>query len=156
MAAVDPPAPAHKLKLLIDTNVLLDVVLERKPWVEDGTALLDGLAKARADGYVASHTIPTVYDVVARARSRAAATTATSDLLQLLTVVPLDNAGFQRALALNLKDFEDAAQAAACLEVGADCLVTRNPTDYDGAPVTLRSAGEALALLPPPVPDTPA
>jgi hypothetical protein len=64
--------------------------------------------------------------------------------------VPLGNAAFQRALALNLKDFEDAAQAAACLEAGADCLVTRNPRDYKGAPVTLRSAGEALALLPSP------
>jgi len=155
MAAVDRPAPAHRLRLLIDINILLDVVLERKPWVEDATALLDAIAKGQADGYVASHTIPTVYYVVARERSRAAATTATSDLLQLLTVVPLSNAGFQRALALSLKDFEDAAQAAACLEVGADCLVTRNPTDYHSAPVTLRSAGEALALLPPPTPGTP-
>jgi predicted nucleic acid-binding protein len=148
MAAADRE-PAHRLKLLIDTNILLDVVLERKPWVEDATALLDAIAKGQAEGYVASHTIPTVYYVVARARNRAAAATATSDLLQLLTVVPLDNAALQRALALNLKDFEDAAQAAAALEVGADCLVTRNPTDYKGAAVIPRSAGEALALLPP-------
>lgn len=150
MAPGDGPPTAHRLTFLIDTNVLLDVVLERKPWVEDATALLDAIAKGWADGFVASHTIPTVYYVVARERDRASATTATSDLLQLLTVVPLDNAGFQRALALGLKDFEDAAQAAACLTVGADCLVTRNPADYRGAPVTLRSAGEALALLPPP------
>jgi predicted nucleic acid-binding protein len=149
MAVGERAAPAKRQKLLIDTNILLDVVLERKPWVEDATALLDAIARGRAEGYVASHTIPTVYYVVARERDRTAATTATTDLLQLLTVVPLDDAGFQRALTLSVKDFEDAAQAAACLEVGADCLVTRNPADYRGAPVTLRSAGEALALLPP-------
>lgn len=135
--------------LLLDTNVLLDVMLERTPWVEDATTLLDALARGRGAGYVASHTIPTVYYLVARARDRAAAATATSDLLQLLTVVPLDNAGFQRALGLGLRDFEDGAQAAACLQIGADCLVTRKAGDYAGAPVTLRTAGEALALLAP-------
>lgn len=133
--------------LLIDSNVLLDVVLNRRPWAEDATGLLDAVAKGRAIGYVAGHTIPTVYYVVANERDRAAAATVVSDMLELLTVVPLDNAGFQRALGLGLRDFEDAAQAAACLEVGADSLVTRNPKDYGKAPVTLRTAGEVLALL---------
>jgi predicted nucleic acid-binding protein len=149
MAAAEPPPDGPALTVLLDSNILLDVVLERRPWVEDATALLDAVARGRARGYVASHTVPTVYYVVARERDRAAAATAAGDLLQLLTVVPLDNAGFQRALALGLPDFEDAAQAAACLQVGADVLVTRNPKDYAGAPVTLRTAGETLALLPP-------
>lgn len=147
--AIDPAVPPPGPKLLLDINIVLDVVLERRPWVEDATALLDAIAKGRAAGYVASHTIPTVYYVVAHERDRAAATTATSDLLRLLSVVPLDNGAFQRALASNLKDFEDGVQAAACLEVAADCLVSRNPSDYRAAPVTVRSAGEALALLPP-------
>lgn len=138
---------ADRLKLLIDTNVLLDVVLERKPWVDDATALLDAIAKGRAEGYVAGHAVTTVYYVVERERNRILAANAVSDLLQLLTAVPLGNSDFQRALGLGLRDFEDGTQAAACLQVGADCLVTRNPKDYKGAPVTLRSAGEALALL---------
>jgi predicted nucleic acid-binding protein len=149
MATAEPPTTVPRLALLIDTNVLLDVVLERRPWVEEATALLDAVAKGRAAGYVASHAMPTVYYVVARERNRAAAATATSDLLQLLTVVPLDNAGFQRALGLGLRDFEDGAHAAACLQVGADYLVTRNPKDYQEAPLTLCTAGEALALLRP-------
>jgi predicted nucleic acid-binding protein len=141
-------APAGpKPKLLIDTNVLLDVVLEREPWVEDATALLDAIAKGRAAGYVAGHAVTTLYYVVERSRHRTVAATAVSDLLQLVTVVPLSNADFQRALGLGLRDFEDACQVAACLEVGADNLVTRNPKDFKGAPVTLRSAGEVLALL---------
>jgi predicted nucleic acid-binding protein len=140
-------SPAPKLRLLVDTNVLLDLVLEREPWVEEATALLDAVAKGRAEGYVAGHAVTTVYYVVERARDRTLATTAVSDLLQLLAVVPLGNADFQRALGLGLRDLEDGSQAAACLQIGADCLVTRNPKDYKGAPVTLRSAGEVLGLL---------
>lgn len=140
-----PVAP--RAKLLIDTNVVLDVVLERVPWVEDATALLDAIAKGRAEGYVGGHAVTTVHYVVERERGRAIAATAVSDLLELLPVVPLGAADFQRALGLGLRDYEDAVQVAACLQVGADFLVTRNPKDYRGAPVATRSAGEVLALL---------
>lgn len=138
---------ARKLKFLIDTNILLDVVLERPPWVADATGLLDAIAKGRAEGYIAGHAVTTVYYVVERARDRTLAATAVSDLLQLLAVVPLGSADFQRALGLGLRDFEDGCQVAASLQVGADSLVTRNPKDFKGAPVALHSAGEALALL---------
>jgi hypothetical protein len=69
------------------------------------------------------------------------------DILQLLEVVELGEPEFQRALALGLADFEDAVQAAACLEVGAEYLVTRNGKDFKGAPVTTKTAGEVLAIL---------
>ena len=143
----DTSTPVPKVRLLIDTNIVLDIVLERDPWVEDATALLDAVAKGRADGYVGSHAVTTVHYVVERERSRAVAATAVSDLLQLLSVVPLGTADFQRALGLGLRDYEDAVQVAACLQIGADYLVTRNAKDYKGAPVTARSAGEVLALL---------
>ncbi|MBA2593846.1 MAG: PIN domain-containing protein [Gammaproteobacteria bacterium] len=146
MAVTDPVPPIPRL--LIDTNVVLDVLLERVPWVEDATALLDAIAKGQAEGHLASHAITTVYYIVERERNRAVAATAVSDLLQLLSVVPLASAAFQRALGLGLRDYEDGVQAAA-LQMGADCLVTRNAKDFKGAPLTVRSPGEVLALLGP-------
>jgi predicted nucleic acid-binding protein len=68
--------PRVTLKLLIDTNVILDVVLDRKPWVEDATALLDAIAKGRAEGYVAAPAVTTVSYVVGRERTRTLAATA--------------------------------------------------------------------------------
>ncbi len=133
--------------LLVDTNVVLDVVLERRAWVEDASALLDAIAKGHAVGYVASHAVTTVHYIVERERDRSVAGTAVSDLLDLLQVVPLSSADFRRAVGLGLSDFEDAVQVAACLQAGADFLVTRNPKDFKGAPVSTRSPGEILALL---------
>lgn len=133
--------------VLVDTNVLLDVILDRDPWAEDATTLLDKIAKGEAHGYVAGHAITTVHYLVERAKGRAAAATAVSDLLDILTVVPLEETDFQRALSLGLKDYEDGVQAAACLKVGARFLVTRNERDFKGALVTPRSSGEVLALL---------
>lgn len=144
-----PPAepPAALPKLLLDTNVVLDVILARAPWDADAVLLLDAISRGHATGFVAGHAVTTVHYIVERARGHMAAITAVGDLLQLVDVVALDRADFQRALSLGLADYEDAVQAAAYLRIGADALVTRNPRDFKRAPVVTRSAGEVLALL---------
>lgn len=142
------PVTAEPTSLLLDTNVILDVLLAREPWVEDATYLLNAIAQRSLLGFVAGHAVTTVYYVVERARDRRTAVTAISDLLQVVAVVPLASEDFHRALAIGLRDFEDAVQASACLRVGAHFLVTRNPRDFSGAPVALRSPAEARALVP--------
>ena len=133
--------------LLVDTNVILDVILKRAPWAEEGVLILDAVARGAARGFVAGHAVTTVHYIVEREVGLAAANTAVSDLLQLLTVVALDGADFQRALALGLEDYEDAVRVAAYLKIGADYLVTRNARDYRRTPVTVLSSGEVLALI---------
>lgn len=141
-----PPVGEPPL-LLLDTNVLLDVILDREPWVREAALLLDSIAKGLARGAIAGHALTTVHYIVERARGRTSAVTAMSDLLELLEVVPLDRNDFQRALALGLRDFEDAVQAAACLSAGAEMLVTRNASDFKGSPVATRSPAEARAAI---------
>jgi len=135
------------ITLLVDTNVVLDVVLDRQPWAADAATLLAAIERGLARGWVAGHTVTTIYYIVEKLRGRSVAATAVTDLLQLLSVVPITATDFQRALGLALRDFEDGVQAAACLSRGADYLVTRNPKDFHGAPVTTRAPGEVLALL---------
>ena len=134
-------------RLLLDTNVVLDVILARAPWDADAVLLLDSISRSLASGFVPGHAVTTVHFVVERHKVRTAAVTAVSDLLQLLDVVELSRADFQRALALGLADYEDAVQVAACLKIGADVLVTRNAKDYKGGPVVTRLPGEVLAQL---------
>jgi predicted nucleic acid-binding protein len=140
--------PSARPRLLIDINVILDVVLARQPWVDDSAGILDALSQNRAIGFVAGHAITTIYYVVQRRSDRVAATTAVSDLLQICDVVPSSGADFRRALTLGLGDFEDAVTVAAALTSGADYLVTRNGKDFRGVPITVRSPGTVLALLP--------
>lgn len=146
--AVREPRASGPSSVLIDTNVVLDVILDRAPWANDATVLLDLIATSRTRGYVAGHAVTTVYYIVERERGRTTAVTAVGDLLEILEVVPLESADFQRALAMGLGDYEDAVQAAACLKVGASFLVTRNQRDFKGAPVASRSPAEVLALFP--------
>ena len=133
--------------LLVDTNVILDVILKRAPWAAEAVLILDAIARGTARGFVAGHAITTVHYIVEREAGRTAANTGVSDLLQVLAVVPLDGTDFQRALALGLRDYEDAVQVAACLKAGADYLVTRNGKDYKGGLVTAHTPGEVLGIL---------
>lgn len=68
------------MKLLIDTNVILDVILAREPWVGDAQAVLDAIERGRAHGYVASNAITTV-DYVEEAGQAAASLKVGADYL---------------------------------------------------------------------------
>lgn len=135
------------MKLLVDTNVFLDVILERKDLMRESAAVLDAIEDGRADGYVSSHALTTIHYIVAKANGRAAAATAISDVLDLCEVVAVNEADFQRALALGLKDFEDGVQVAAALHVGADYLVSRNEKDFKDSPIGVRSPTTIAGLL---------
>lgn len=135
------------MKLLVDTNVFLDVILERKDLMRESAAVLDAIEDGRAEGYVSSHALTTIHYIVAKANGRAAAATAISDVLDLCEVVAVNEADFQRALALGLKDFEDAVQVAAALHVGADYLVSRNERDFKDSPIEVRSPATIAILL---------
>lgn len=141
------------MKLLVDTNVLLDVILERKNLMRASAAVLDAIEDGRARGYVSSHAVTTLHYIVAKANGSAAAVTALSDVLDLCEVVAVNEADFRRALALGLKDFEDAVQVAAALHVGADYLVSRNEKDFRNSPIDVRSPTTIAVLLS--VPDPP-
>jgi len=135
------------VKLLLDINVVLDVILARSPWAGEAAALLSAVEEGRAEGYVAGHAITTIHYIVAEEKGRQAAATAVTDLLRLVQIVPLGDADFHQALILGLADFEDAVQAAAALKIGADYLVTRNERDFRGISVPIRAAGEVLPLI---------
>lgn len=140
-------APSVILTLLVDINVVLDVVLARAPWASESAELLDAVARGAARGFIAGHTVTTVHYITERASGRTAAITAVADLLDICEVVPVVSADFRRALALGLRDFEDAVQVVAALHVGADYLVSRNAKDFKGAPVLVRASAELLPLL---------
>jgi predicted nucleic acid-binding protein len=135
------------VKLLLDINVLLDVLLDREPWSEAASQLLSAIESAETQGSVAPHTLPTIYYVMAQSRDRSIAAAAVTDLLRILDVAPLTKADYQKALALPIPDFEDAIQAAAASKLGVDYLVTRNEKDFRGAAVPVSDPATVLALL---------
>jgi len=80
------------MKILIDTNIILDIVLERQPFVEPAIRLLETAQRANIVLYVTATTITDLYYIIRRAKDRATALNFIVDLLQFgefSTVSPL-------------------------------------------------------------------
>lgn len=135
------------MRLLLDINVVLDVALNRAPFVQDSALLLNAVDQGRAEGFVAAHTITTAFYVTAKLQGVQVAMGAISQLLGIVDVVPADRGDLLRAISLGWRDFEDAVQAVSAENIAADAIVTRDPKDFQGATITVRSPAEVLALL---------
>ena len=136
------------MKVLLDINILLDVVLERSPWYPAAAQLLSAVDEGHVLGFVAGHTLPTVHYVVEKARDRTTAAAAITDLLRVVDVVPVEKEDFHQALVLPVDDFEDAVQLAPALKIGAEYIVTRNEKDFQQGSVPPIRAERLLSLLP--------
>lgn len=134
-------------RLLVDLNVVLDVLLDRRPHVESSAAIWARVEKGAAEGFLPAHGFTTVHFLAAQAHDRAFARRAVNDLLQVFRVAPVDEAVLRAATLSPLADFEDAVCAASGVAVGCELIVTRNTADFRGAPLPALDPVAALALL---------
>lgn len=128
------------MKILIDTDVLLDVALARKPHLAASAAVLEW-AEAGGEACVAWHTLTNCSYLLKGGRSFLV------DLLKLVEVATVGTSDAGRALALPMSDVEDAFQVAAALAWNADFIITRNLPDYRRSPITAISPTDFLKKL---------
>ncbi|MFZ0548825.1 MAG: PIN domain-containing protein [Candidatus Promineifilaceae bacterium] len=138
---------AAKPHILVDLNVIIDVVQIRQPFYKDSAALLDAVVRKKADGWLAAHSLTTLFYIIGRYHNRAAAATILTTLLQSFTVAPVDDAVIRKALSWGWTDFEDAVQMAAADAVKTDYLITRNLADFQSGPIPVIQPTTFLALL---------
>lgn len=135
------------MKLFLDTNVLLDVLAQRTPWMQDSAALLSLVDTGQIQGFVAAHTITTLHYLLSKHLSRDKASAALVELVDLVQIATVDAAVIQKGLSLGWPDFEDAVQAVCALEIGADYFVTRNPQDFSALSIPVVNPSEVLHFL---------
>ncbi len=135
------------MRLLLDTNVVLDVLAARQEWLEESAAVLGLVEAGEAEGRVAAHTVTTLEYLLKRHLSAARASAVLVDLLEVVRAVSVDHERLLEALSLGWPDFEDAVQAVCAVAAGADYIVTRNPTDFKAVTIPAVTPAELLAVL---------
>ena len=133
--------------ILIDTDVLIDVALDREPFAENAAALLDRLEQDPGKGFVAWHSISNFYYMVAPEHGKTNSRKLVLELTAFIEVAPTTTAHVRHAAELPLKDFEDAMQVAAALACDAQMIATRNTKDYRRSPVKAVSPEQALKAI---------
>lgn len=138
---------AVKMQVLVDLNVIIDVMQNRQPFYEDSASVVDAVARGEVVGWLAAHSVTTLFYVISRIRNRETAVQAIAGLLESFTVAKVDDTVIREALGLGWKDFEDAVQIASAGAEGVDYLITRNIKDFQSGPVPVIQPAAFLALL---------
>lgn len=136
------------MKLLVDCDVLLDVALNRAPFATDGRAVLEWCERNPGQAFIAWHTQANIYYLLRKNQGNALARQFLRDLLVFVEVAATGTAQAKHALNLPMADFEDALQAAAAVQAGADFIVTRNIPDYQRSPIPAITPTDFLAQAP--------
>lgn len=138
---------AQKIKVLFDLNIILDVLQEREPFYEISAQLLAHAETGKIQGFVAPHSLTTLFYLIQKDQSAAHAKVTITNLLQILKIASIDQSTIEQALSLPYKDFEDAVQMMAAVQCKADYLVTRNVKDFKPAPLSVIQPSELLSLI---------
>ena len=133
--------------ILLDTDVLIDVALDRRPHADPAAQLVDRIEHGAEAAFIAWHSVANFYYLVAPALGGVNARDFIVELTRFVTVAATDTAGIRYAAALPMADFEDAMQVAAARACGARHIVTRNVKDYARSPIRAVTPQEALNEL---------
>lgn len=133
--------------ILLDTDVLVDIALDRLPYSEAASDLVDRIEHGTEAAYIAWHSVSNLYYLIAPTFGGASARDFVVELTHFVSVATTDTEGIRYAAGLPMADFEDAMQVAAAQACGARYIVTRNIRDYGRSPIRAINPQQALDEL---------
>ncbi len=134
-------------RVLFDSDVLLDVLSQRQPFVIASAQALNTVTQEQVQGYVSGHAVTNIFYILRRQIGSEAARELLSRLLQRLQVASVTDEVIRQALQSSIADFEDAVTSAAANVEGLEMIVTRNTSDFITSSVPAITPEEFLATL---------
>ncbi len=137
------------MRVLFDTNVVLDVLLNRQPWVKESTAVWQASGEGQIVGYIVASTLTDIFYISRRSADLETAHKAIRLCLETFKICVVDRQALEQAEALSGNDFEDKLQIACAHIAGLDAIVTRDSAGFKPATIPVLTPVELLAQLRP-------
>lgn len=141
----EAPLP-QVVRVLLDTNVLLDWLLDRKPWADEAEPLWQARDTGRVIVYLPASVLTDIY-YIARRQIGAVNALAAVDKTLALEIIPVDKSTAIHARALPGSDFEDNIIMACAEAERLDMIITRNPDDFQHSTVRVMTPLDFMKLL---------
>ncbi len=133
--------------MLFDTNVILDVLLDRKPFSGPAVHLFARVERGELSAWLGATTLTTIHYLLAKAAGRHESLRVVRDLLRLFEIAPVDRRVLELAASSSIPDFEDAVLHDAGLLIGLEAIVTRDPEGFRHGTLLVLSPDELEAAL---------
>ena len=134
-------------KIFIDTNILLDVILRRSEFCKQAAEVWADCESGKVQGFVSAISLNNMHYVMRKLVAPDVALEYVRLVLNVFSIVPLDEAILRLAVDLPQKDFEDAIQMFSAVQVKADCIVTRDHAHFSGNYMPIVSPEEYKGLF---------
>ena len=133
------------MRILLDTNVILDYLGANKGFTDDAEAVFNIAAVRQDIKLVSSSAITDILYVLRRAvKNRDEARNKFQSLRRRIDILPVTGEDIDKAFNRNWKDFEDAVQYTVAESNGVDCIITRNKKDFEEDAITILTPGEFI------------
>lgn len=134
--------------ILVDTNIILDVFMDREPYAEEARTIMAKCADREIIGYLAAHSIPNLFYILRKKYTSKERRRLIRNLCDIFQISVLDVEKIISAVENEeFSDFEDCLQEECAVEAMADYIVTRNPNDYKISRVKVIEPGEFIKIL---------
>ena len=136
------------MKIMCDTNIFLDVLLEREPSVDDSSKILRLCEEHKLDGFVSASCVTDIFYLVRKyTHSVDMAYKAIGKVLEIVKVCSVTNNDVLMAFQRKAKDFEDCLVATCAISIHCDHIVTRNKKDFEEFAIPILTPSELLNQL---------
>lgn len=135
------------IKILLDTNVVLDVLADRAPFAEDASMIFKLCETRQLEGVIYALTIPNIVYVMRKELEREQISGVLQKLSAIFEIADMRAEDLRKAAALPLPDFEDALQSICAQRIKADYIVTRNIKDFFQSKVMAVKPSELLERI---------
>ena len=135
------------MRILFDTNVVLDVLLDREPYSSISAKLFSKVESGEISGYVCATTITTIHYLARKVIGDHSAMEEINKLLKLFEIAPVNRAVLDTAVTSDFKDFEDAVVHESALYKEAQGIVTRDPNGFKKSKIHVYLPEELLLML---------
>ena len=135
------------MHILFDINVILDVFLNRKPWVTEAVAVWQANDEGRIIGYILASAMTDIFYIARRLAGLEIARTTVRICLEAFKICTVDRQTLEQAEALPGNDFKDNLQIACASITGIDAIVTRDKDGFKAATIPVWTPAELLTQL---------
>ena len=136
------------MKLLIDTNIILDALMNREPWAKSAQAIILAVAEEKAEGCITASSFTDIHYLLRKhLRDKEKTKQALLGLLTIVSVLDVTGTDCEKAFDLPMPDYEDALLAFCGKRHKVDFIITRNLKHFEGSPVKVSSPEDALKIL---------
>jgi len=135
------------MKVLFDTNIILDVLLDRKPFSEHASYLMSKVERSEINGFLCATTMTTIHYLLSKYLDKEKAIDSINAIMALFEIASVNRLVIENALKSKFSDFEDAVLHESARHAGAEYIITRNFNDFKITKIPAFTPTEFLNML---------